>query len=217
MGIDRGRLDYVETLTNKHPVTAADHREMDWATVDSLFQRIDEAERSNANPVGTRFYASEILHSPLRPIALNAWLPAEVQAVVYRGAIGLFGFGGRQRVFVCDHYGLADPFASRAEMASTVGDGESDRGKAGHEKGLKADWCLARTVAALDGRERYSIEVGYLRTALGCGELAQLQAALTEPLTWDRFWKNVELAPSLTRLRIPHEPLEARRRFCGAR
>ncbi len=213
VGIDRGRLDYVETLTTKHPVTAADHREMDWATVDGLFERIGEAERSPATPAGTRFYASETLRSPLRAATLEAWLPAQVQVVVYRGAIGLFGFGGRQRVYVCDHYGLADPFASRAELSS--GDRESDRGKAGHEKGLKEDWCQARTVAALDGRASYSVQVGYLRSALGCGELAELQAAVTDPLTGSRFWRNVVLAPRLTRLRIPHDALEARQRFCG--
>jgi arabinofuranosyltransferase len=212
MGIERGRLDLVETLANKHPVTAADHREQDWATADGFLVRLDAAERSQANPAGARFYGSEILRSPLRPVELNAWLPSTIQAVVYRGAIGLFGFGGRQRLYLCDHYGLADAFAARAEMGD--GDGTSGRGKAGHEKGLKEDWCLARTVAALDGRGSYSIEVGYLRSALGCGELAELQAAVTEPLTGSRFWSNFILAPRLTRFRIPHDALEARERFC---
>jgi arabinofuranosyltransferase len=212
MGIDRGRLDLVETLTNKHAITAADHREQDWAIADGFLQRLDEAERAQAYPAEARFFGSETLRSPLRPVELNGWLPPTVQAVAYRGAIGLFGFGARQRVYVCDHYGLADAFAARAELKET--EGISSRGKAGHEKGLKEDWCLARTVAAVAGRASYSVEVGYLRSALGCGELAELQAAITEPLTWRRFWNNVVLAPRLTRLRIPHDPLEARGRFC---
>jgi arabinofuranosyltransferase len=138
------------------------------------------------------------------------------EAVAYRGAIGLFAYRGRERLFVCDYHGLADPFGSRLELATVDKNGtwHSGRGKPGHEKRLRSEWCIARTVDSL-GAKAPTVNVRNVMTALGCGDLAELQAAVTDPLSWRRFWRNVRLAPRLTRLRIPQDIVEARDRFCG--
>jgi arabinofuranosyltransferase len=215
-GIDRGRLDYIALSNNEHPVTVDDYREITWAAdMNNLFKQIDGA-RSNPQLAKASFYSSSA-SATVRPAQLYPWLDAKTEAVAYRGAIGLCGYVGRQRVYICDCYGLADPFASRLEPGRIDQDGvwHPGRSKPGHEKRLDADWCLARTVSALDGRSPFSVTVGFVVTALGCGELAEIQAATLEPLTWRRFWRNVSLAPRLTRLRIPGDALKARRRFCG--
>jgi len=217
-GIDRGRLDDIALSNNEHPVTADDYREIVWAVdMKNLFEQIDGARGSNPNLASASFYSSSA-NATVRSAQLAPWLDRQVEAVAYRGAIGLCGYVGRQRVHICDCYGLADPFASRLELGTIDQDGTSHpgRGKPGHEKRLNADWCLARTVHALDGRAPFSVTVGFVATALGCGDLAEIQAATLEPLTWRRFWRNVWLAPRLTRLRIPLDVLEVRRRFCGS-
>ena len=216
-GIDRGRLDDIALSKNEHPVTVDDYREIGWALdMSDLFKQIDRARASNPNLANASFYSSSA-NATIRPAQLSPWLDAQVEAVAYRGAIGLCGYAGRQRVHICDCYGLADPFASRLEPGATDQDGvwHPGRSKPGHEKRLNADWCLARTVSALDGHAPFSVTVGFVVTALGCGDLAEVQAATLEPLTWRRFWRNVWLAPRLTRLRIPQDALEVRRRFCG--
>jgi hypothetical protein len=49
---------------------------------------------------------------------------------------------------------------------------------------------------------------------LGCGALGDLTAAVDDPLSWSRFWKNVWLAPTLTWIRIPQDIQDARDKFC---
>ncbi|MEZ5088380.1 MAG: hypothetical protein R2719_00945 [Micropruina sp.] len=52
------------------------------------------------------------------------------------------------------------------------------------------------------------------RATLACGEIPTLLAAISEPLTPQRFLTNLTLAPKLTMLRIPVDPAEARAALC---
>ena len=49
---------------------------------------------------------------------------------------------------------------------------------------------------------------------LACEPVVELLDAVSEPLTFERFVKNVTLAPSLTFLRIPVDPAEAVQKLC---
>ncbi len=214
LGIERGRLNFILLSKNNYPVSLEDYRQMGWSLeVDKLFEQIDEANRAKPDRTERGFFSKRASSAAL-PAALNPWIHAE--AVAYRGAIGLFSYRGRQRLYVCDYHGLADPFAARLELASVDKNGvwHSGRGKPGHEKRLRSDWCVARTVASLNARQP-SGSVGDLVTALGCGDLAELQTATTARLTWKRFWRNVWMAPRLTRMRIPQDLMAAREKFCG--
>ena len=187
---------------------------MGWSLeVDKLFGQIDKANSSDPGRALTGLLSTGASRAPT-PAQFNPWVHAE--AVAYRGAIGLFAYRARERVYVCDYHGLADPMAARLELTSLDKNGvwHSGRGKPGHEKRLKSDWCIARTVDSLDGKPP-TANVQKVLTALGCGDLAVLQAAVTDRLTWRRFWRNVWLAPRLTRLRIPQDIAAARDRFCG--
>jgi len=215
LGIERGRLNFILLSKSDHPVSLDDYRQMGWSIeVDKLFKQIDDANQTKPDRTERGLF-SKWASSASLPAAFNPWIHAE--AVAYRGAIGLLGYRGRQRLFVCDFHGLADPIASRLELASVDKGGvwHSGRGKPGHEKRLKSDWCVARLVASLDAKPT-AANVRVLLAALGCGDLAELQAATTTRLTWKRFWRNVWVAPRLTRVRIPQDFVEARERFCGS-
>ncbi|GAA4978982.1 hypothetical protein GCM10023205_54210 [Yinghuangia aomiensis] len=54
------------------------------------------------------------------------------------------------------------------------------------------------------------------RNALSCGRLKELQDSVEKPVTLRRFWKNLTGAVSRTNLRIPDDPFEAEREFCGS-
>ena len=118
--------------------------------------------------------------------------------VAARFPVGIIGFLAGPDTHVCDARGPTDPLASRVRLAS--------RGpKAGHEKTLFFPWCEVRCLApAADGTlpRVEADEVRRIGAALHCGDLATLQAAVTAPLTWSRFWRNVALSPALTRLRF---------------
>jgi hypothetical protein len=213
LGIERGRLNFILLSKNDHPVSLKDYREAAWSIeVAQLFGQIDTASRVDPDRALKGLFSVEASGAPT-PAHFNPWVHAK--AVAYRGAIGLFAYRGRERVYVCDPHGLADPIASRLEVATVYKNGawRSVRGKPGHEKLLRSEWCIARTVDSLASQPPTTV-VHNIMTALGCGDLAELQAAVTDRLSWRRFWRNVWLAPRLTRLRIPQDVVGARDRFC---
>ncbi|MDB4977602.1 MAG: hypothetical protein JWN48_5943 [Myxococcaceae bacterium] len=127
--------------------------------------------------------------------------------MVSYGAIGITGFMLPDQVHLADPLGLADPLVARVQLAA--------RGRPGHEKVLPVAWRLARFGAPLDAGEDAS--VGAARHALRCGPLAELDRALREPLTLERFASNLWLAPAHTRLRIPSDPFAAEALLCGGK
>ncbi|WP_126641430.1 hypothetical protein [Embleya hyalina] len=55
------------------------------------------------------------------------------------------------------------------------------------------------------------------RHALSCGDLKELLDSTRKPLTAGRFWDNLTGAWERTNLRIPRDPFDAERKFCGRR
>lgn len=90
--------------------------------------------------------------------------------------------------------------------------------KPGHQKVLPWAWILAEYAdPAVDPaafEQTHPEHVQAARRALACGELAELRAAVREPLTFGRFWANLAGAVRRTRLVIPADPLEAERALC---
>ncbi|MGY2063400.1 hypothetical protein ACW9HQ_51620, partial [Nocardia gipuzkoensis] len=76
-----------------------------------------------------------------------------------------------------------------------------------------ADPSLTETLD--DGRGATPAQVRAARHALSCGRIGDLVAAVTQPMSPSRFWRNLTGAPSRTTLRIPQDPFVAERRFCG--
>jgi arabinofuranosyltransferase len=108
------------------------------------------------------------------------------------------------RVNVVDAYGLADPVGSRLRL--------DQRSRPGHEKSWNTYWLSAKYAQKGSTNDP---RVQHARRALGCGELAELQRATTDPLDWNRFWENFRSAYSFNGLRVPASTREAAERFCS--
>jgi arabinofuranosyltransferase len=117
--------------------------------------------------------------------------------------VGLAGVAAGRRVHVVDTYGLADPLAGRLLL--------SERGRPGHEKRLPVAWVIARFSEPAAGEPA---DVASARRALACGEPARLHDAVTGPLTFGRFLRNLRDAWSFHDLRIPDDPATAERQLC---
>jgi hypothetical protein len=63
--------------------------------------------------------------------------------------------------------------------------------------------------------EQLEEQIAWARAALACPAIQRIQEAVTEPLTPGRFLSNLFDAPANTRMRIPADPREAYRRYCG--
>jgi arabinofuranosyltransferase len=123
--------------------------------------------------------------------------------------LGITGVLVGPGVHIVDHSGLADPLASRLQLAT--------RGRPGHEKSLPLPWFIARfgdpAAAVPDGVPAPAVAAA--RRALGCGPLRDLQAATTDRLTVSRFVRNMGLSIRLRNFRFPSDPTAAEARLCG--
>jgi arabinofuranosyltransferase len=152
-----------------------------------------------------------------------------VPAVALLG-IGVAGYALGPDFEVVDLLGLADPFASH--LVSTPSLTLVPR-LPGHEKPMPSVWFAARITR--DGAEfgaddfptvgsplipvtagdEFQEQVAWARAALRCPKIRGLLAATERPLTAGRFLDNFLSSFSHTALRIPAEPEDAYRRFCG--
>jgi arabinofuranosyltransferase len=130
---------------------------------------------------------------------------------------GAFGFLGNSGIVLpldgvsVDTLGLAYPLVAHQERAAG-GTG----GRAGHEKQVDPAWIVAdwtdpgTPVPAGIAPAR----VAAARHALRCGRLAELQASVRDPLTPDRFWRNLTGSWGRTGFRYPGDPVAAEKALC---
>jgi arabinofuranosyltransferase len=142
---------------------------------------------------------------------LDVLAPSSGGIVFSVGNAGFYGYASGLDVFVLDGLGLIDPINSHIEAGPP--------GRPGHEKIYPAWYMLARYGTAEMAERQFeglpAVEMmAASRAALSCGDLAELIAATTEPMSWDRFWSNVAGAPDRTALRVPVDPFAAERQFC---
>jgi arabinofuranosyltransferase len=127
--------------------------------------------------------------------------PADRQ-VVRSGAIGMVSVV-LYDAHIADVASLAEPIGAHMEPGPV--------GRAGHEKTVPWAWTIAR-FAEPPLRDP---DARAAREALGCGDLAELVDAVSEPLTPGRFLRNFVGATERTTLRVPRDAQEAREKFCG--
>ncbi|HEU5152229.1 MAG TPA: hypothetical protein VFU19_17190 [Iamia sp.] len=148
-------------------------------------------------------------------------------STVSTGAIGALPFALPLEVRVADQLGLADPVVAHLRLAG--------RGLPGHEKSLRRTWWAARLlppgqplppdldlggVVAPHGPSSASAPADVGReqadaaAALGCGELVELRAATTDPLTPGRVARNLVGALGLHTFRFDPDPATARADLC---
>ncbi|MFW6597137.1 hypothetical protein ACQBAU_05585 [Propionibacteriaceae bacterium Y2011] len=128
--------------------------------------------------------------------------------VVEHGNLGVVGMTAGPAVYLADPYALADPIGARLSGPGAVV--SLDRQRPGHTERPPV-WRRARFVAP-DPNDEQALRDA--RAALQCGELAELQQALHDPMTPGRFGRNLLLATGFTIMAIPADPTEARMVFC---
>ena len=105
---------------------------------------------------------------------------------------------------VVDRHGLVTAIGSRMRIYR--------RGKPAHEKAYNLLWVVARYAKE---KPNESVRLRDARAALQCQPMQELINAITEPMSWDRFWKNVRLAPKLQKLVIEPNPSKAKKELCA--
>jgi arabinofuranosyltransferase len=204
-GIESGRENYLAAAGMAHPVGLQDHADGGWPTDAKWLRDKADAWALISQPTHKVGAYSPGGGESRDFVLFEPWVNATV--VARRVAVGMVSFGGGQHVHICDEYGITDPLGARLRL--------DHREKSGHEKVPAEGWCLGRILRADSVvYPRVREQVADARAAWRCGDLARIQAAVTEPLSWSRFWRNIWLAPRLTRVRFPDEPARARAELC---
>ena len=194
-GIADERAFYSAAAGTSHPVTLADY---------ATYERVPRGLRPRE--LAARGERTLFLHDEPYPLAPDA-VP---DVVIEYGTVGLTGYAAGTNVHVLDTLGIGDAFGARIRLEA--------RGRPGHEKPAPQAWAIARygdPAADVSIAPDDAAEVRAARQALSCPPLRQLRAAISAPLTWDRFLTNIRQAPALTALRFPADPHEAAEELCG--
>lgn len=183
------RQFWADSTGNDNAVTLEDFRSLEFGwvlTADDIHGWDDE---------GRRF-----LYVAFDP--RSATIDPDAPNVAAFSNVGVFGYAVGPNVQVVDQLGLADPIGSRLAV--------TERGAPGHEKSMPAEWVFARWSDGTMTDE--TVAAGY--KALQCGELAELDEAVTADLTPGQFLSNMVSSLSLSKLSIPKDPAEAEVVFC---
>jgi arabinofuranosyltransferase len=133
----------------------------------------------------------------------------ETGVVVAFPNVGLLGYRAGIGVHVVDQLGLGDVVAARQRVEV--------RGRPGHEKFLDPAWTFARFAddsEPLPPGAPPSVAISAAKRVVGCGELAEVIAAVREPLTRQRFIDNIGVAIRMHGARWPADPVETERELC---
>lgn len=195
-GIANERSYYLVRSASHRLVLVADLRGIDLDTLGRRLRADRAAGLSYYFEGNWRTMAEDGHHEPAVP----------GRVAIAQSSLGIVGVVGGREVFVADTVGLADPVGARIVWPDDAPDGS----RTGHRERPQA-WRLARYAAP---QPDDPAEVLAAREALRCGDLAELQAAVTAPLTPERFLANLAAAPRLTALDVPADPTVAQARFC---
>ena len=212
-GIADERGYYASSALNEHPVTLDDYRAFWWA------QKGHALRRREAR--GERVVTFDVPNPPPyvpQDMPVLEGLPTTL--VAGAGTVGLVSYAAGPEVRIVDRFGLGDPIAARVEGSPPsefpqVGGG-TGKNRPGHEKLLMFEWVLGR-FGERGARRPPEVDPARVRAAqdaTSCGELREVLVAVAAPLTASRFLDNFRLSSRATRLRIPYDPLVARRRLC---
>ncbi|MER6764763.1 MULTISPECIES: hypothetical protein [Amycolatopsis] len=148
-------------------------------------------------------------------VPLRADVPSK--SVIIGVYLGTTGVMSPVDAGVVDFWGLANPIGARFEFPTV---------KPGHSKPLSNAWLLADYAdpsAPVPSPGNFAVradvtadQVAAARHALSCGELAEIQRSVREPMSPGRFWANLTGAVHRTGVTVPPDPFAAERTFCGS-
>ena len=207
-GITNERSYEVAAYGIANPVTSASRDAGDGAVLLPQLRQIEDRAPGRRLLVISSGVAA---NGPLWAVSLNPALPDH-------GAFFYNNMGITDQVVpldgtVVDVNGLASPVAGHLLI--------TQRGRPGHEKWLPVDWVVAEyaspsllgSLPAGEGVDKR--EVLAARHALTCGKLKDLLDSVNQPMSPGRFWSNLTGSIQRTSLRVPADPIQAEREFCG--
>ncbi|MDI2129348.1 hypothetical protein [Yinghuangia seranimata] len=193
----------------RHPVNSRDHTTGAWGRY--LVPLVEKARRS---PVPVLLYMAHSNQTDSDYLTTIPLAPGRGKSLAFFwDNLGMTAAMLKLDEVVVDRNGLATPLAGHLRLDKP--------GRAGHEKSLPLTWVLAKyadpaaVVALPDDANIDKDAVVAARHALTCGDLKDLVDSTEKPLTAGRFWKNLTGSWDRTRLRVPSDPFEAERTFCG--
>ncbi|MHA2790003.1 hypothetical protein ACXZ66_12810 [Corynebacterium sp. S7] len=170
----------------------------DWQT------RLDQAREQNSAQMILIILEKE-------PVERYSWqlLPrteaeTDLQAqptTLYLINLGMTSMNADLDVRVLDTVGLATPLGARMPR--------NPDGRIGHDKNLPVEWQVADTAADLDQLPSWmdATVAKQARAALRTPEIAELLATSREPMSKERFWKNIKYSLTTGRtLEISNDP-----------
>jgi arabinofuranosyltransferase len=207
-----------DTPSHPHPVTLADHDALPLSQPSVGYSARALARPGRAVLLLDARVSRRRSPDGLVPVQVPSALDVRadrsvaVPVVIFTGSIGRLGYAAGPEVRIADRLGLADPVAARLRI------GPRRPARAGHEKLLPAAWFLGRFAdpASVRASARFgdNPRIPAARAALRCGELGRLIEAVNAPLTPSRFLANLGAAVELHSLRVPADPVAARRELC---
>lgn len=208
----------VELAQHPHPVTLDDYDQQPASPLEQPVSPQASPQYAAAG-LAARILATEDRHVLLLrdPTPGGIFSPGQIPLspgidaglVVQTGVLGMFSYAAGTDVHVVDVHGLADPIAGRLRL--------EHRGRPGHEKVLAEAWVVARFAdpgSQLPSAAPSAEAVAAAREALACGRPHQLLEAVQEPLTPERFVRNIIASIGLHSLRIDPDPVRAAQEVC---
>jgi arabinofuranosyltransferase len=193
-GFDDERRHWIP-LTSPHPISEADYRGLaHWAP------QLDVALTNHQQLV---YRGRQISDSYMAPLRYHE--PASSGLAV--GVLGNASTAMPTDALAIDYLGLGYPLAAHVRLVA--------HGRPGHDKIMPMAWIAADYTP--DGYPAPGIdpaELAAARHALRCGDIAELQRAVRDPMTPGRFFRNLTGSVSRTFMRFPGDPVEAEREYC---
>ncbi len=183
-------------LTAPHPVSEADYRGLaHWAPQLDVALKGHQLVYPGPNGVFDYYQAPLRYHEPASSGLVVRILGTPSTAMPTDG-------------LAIDRLGLGYPLAAHVRLTAHL--------RPGHDKMLKLSWILADYTPdgyAAEGAD--PVELAAARHALRCGDIAELQHAVRDPMTVHRFFRNLTGSVSRTFMRFPGDPVVAEREYCG--
>jgi arabinofuranosyltransferase len=195
-GFDDERQHWID-LTTPHPISGADYRVLaHWGP------HVDAALRTRQLVYPDDYDLLKYHVAPLRyHVHASSGLVVRI--------LGTPSTAMPDDALLIDHLGLGYPLAAHVKV--------THRNRPGHDKNLVKSWWLADyTPDGFVPADVDPVKLAAARHALTCGELAELQHAVRDPMTPGRFFHNLTGAVSRTFFRFPSDPVVAEREICGS-
>ncbi|QLY34677.1 hypothetical protein H0264_25840 [Nocardia huaxiensis] len=189
-GIADERRYYIRTTGHAHPIRAEDY--LDYPRIRAMLRTIAEAPGGGLL-INSPSYTTWYLVPPENGTAGHT---------VYYLNLGMMSMNMPLHIRVLDPMGLAYPLAAHTVRFPDA--------RIGHDKNLDADWAVVD--AGMAGRKPdlpWFLDEGWvtrIRIAMRCPATRDLLASTRDPLTADRFQRNVQQALNYAGYRIDRVP-----------